>query len=121
MIRTEYNITPVTKPRMTRRDKWNPSPAARKYFNFREAVQWLKVQLPVQGASVTFVMPMPKSWNDKKWDKMLGKPHKQTPDISNLLKALEDAVYNDDSEIWHYKTLQKIWGYEGKIIIETED
>ena len=34
---------------------------------------------------------MPKSWSLKKKKAMNGKPHRQTADIDNLLKALIDA------------------------------
>ena len=37
--------------------------------------------------------------------------------ISELLKALEDAVYADDSHIWSYSALQKRWSIEGAITI----
>jgi Holliday junction resolvase RusA-like endonuclease len=75
----------------------------------------------VAGAEVHFVLPMPKSWSDTKRAEMLGQPHQQKPDISNLLKALEDAVVKDDSKIWHYAAQSKTWGEEGSIEIITQE
>ncbi len=114
-----YNITPVAKPRMTQRDKWLKPPrvCVAKYLAFKDLVALYKVQLPEQGASIVFVLPMAKSWSQGKKAQMTGSPHKQTPDLSNILKALEDAVYGNDSAIWHYERLTKIWGYEGQIWI----
>jgi len=41
----------------------------------------------------------------------------QRPDLSNLLKALEDAIYQEDSVIYNVY-IEKRWGPEGKIIID---
>ena len=51
---------------------------------------------------------------------MSGSPHKSKPDLSNLLKALEDAVMVDDSAVWHYASVSKFWSYEGWIVINKE-
>jgi len=43
----------------------------------------------------------------------------QRPDLDNLLKALADAVCpDDDSHIWHLVGLSKVWGDDGRILIE---
>jgi len=47
---------------------------------------------------------------------MNGKPHKQTPDLSNLLKSLEDALRKEDKEIWDVHA-SKRWGETGLIRI----
>ena len=115
---TEYLITPAPKPRMTRRDKWlkPPRPAVKRYWDFCLQCKLEKVILPCYGAHVTFILPMPKSWSKKKRIQYDGKPHMDTPDLDNLLKALGDAIYSNDSgiyDIW----IEKKWGVEGKIII----
>jgi len=117
---TKYKITPVPKPRMTRRDKWlnPPRPGVAKYRFFKDLVRIHRVELNTHGASVCFVMPMPASWSKIKQARMLAKPHTVRPDLSNLLKALEDALFTEDSHIWHYGELSKIWGIKGEIIIE---
>jgi Holliday junction resolvase RusA-like endonuclease len=113
-----YLITPVAKPRMTRADKWKQRPKVLKYRAFCDEVRLNKVELPESGASITFHLPMPKSWSKKKRSEMLSKPHQQVPDLDNLLKALSDAVYSDDCRIWHYKDLKKLWSENGYIEIE---
>jgi len=59
---------------------------------------------------------MPKSWSKKKRAEMAGKPHQAKPDKDNLEKALLDAVFEEDSQIWDNR-VSKFWGDEGAIII----
>ena len=68
--------------------------------------------------SITFVMKMPVSLSKKKKALLNGTPHLKKPDLSNLVKAFEDS-FEEDSHVWRYKDVQKIWGYEGKIIVES--
>lgn len=124
----EYFITPIAKPRMSRSDKWKRRPATAKYWKFVDQCRLEKVVLPCFGAHVTFILPMPKSWSQKKKGQMNGKPHmgsmghppEKEIDLDNLLKALGDAIYGNDSgiyDIW----VTKRWGCMGKIIIESKN
>lgn len=115
-----YNITPVPKPRMTQRDKWKKRKSVENYWAFKDAVRQVGVFLPTHGAQVIFVIPMPGSWSKKKQEIHHSQPHQQQPDTSNLLKSLEDAVYDEDSHIWDIQAT-KIWGYRGQIIIAKGD
>lgn len=119
-----YKITPIPKPRMTYRDSAKSKqnriqgmrPCVARYYDFVNQIQMANVWLK-PGMYVTFYLPMPKSWSTKKKTEMRHQPHLKRPDLSNLLKALEDAVYNEDSHIWHYAGLEKLWAYEGSINI----
>ena len=113
----EYPICPVAKPRMTRSDKWRKRPATQRYWHFVDLCKLNRVELPCFGAHVIFILPMPKSWSEKAKRQSNGKPHMQRPDLSNLLKALEDAIYQEDSVIYNVY-IEKRWGPEGKIIID---
>ena len=115
----EYNINPVPKPRMSNRDKFlrPPRPPVQRYWHFVDLCRLNRVILPCFGSHVTFILPMPKSWSKKKRAVMDGKPHMSRPDLSNLLKALEDAIYSEDSVIYDIH-IEKRWGYEGKIIVK---
>lgn len=104
------------KPRMTQRDKWGEREVVQRYWAFKEECQLKGVQVPEEGADITFILPMPKSWTNKKKEQMNGTPHQQKPDIDNLLKALLDAIYKDDSKVWKISA-KKIWGYAGAINI----
>lgn len=108
-----YAITPVPKPRMTRRDKWLKRPCVMIYRRFKDQVQARRVELP-QPCEVIFTIEMPESWPEATRAKMNGKPHTARPDLDNLLKALCDAVHQEDSHI-HDVRAQKRWGRAGMI------
>lgn len=117
MIPKIYEIDPVAKPRMTRSDKWKQRPCVMKYRAFADEVRRLGIEVPESGAHITFFIPMPKSWSQKKKDRMCGMPHRQVPDLSNLIKALEDSIFEDDSHIYDYR-ITKIWNNFGHISVE---
>ncbi len=74
---TKYLVTPIGKPRMSRADKWKQRPAVMRYRFFCDDVRLHDIRLPEAGAHVTFVLPMPQSWNKKKRALMDGKPHQK--------------------------------------------
>ena len=115
-------ITPVAKPRMTQRDKWKKRPVVLKYRAFCDEVRYrLKPEaFPCAGAHVVFIVPMPMSWSKKKKAQMIMQPHMQRPDVDNFLKALLDALYDDDSHIYDVRA-SKYWGESGAITITTQD
>jgi len=116
---TVYPITPVGKPRMTRRDRWKKRPCVERYFAFRDLVALHGVHLPEYGAKIVFGLPMPASWPKKKRLSLASQPHLQKPDVDNLLKGLMDAVYPDeDSRVWDIAGLRKVWATDGFIRIE---
>ncbi len=116
MIIHGYNITPCPAPRQNRSDKWKKRPSVLRYRAFRDEVRLKKVHINPYGDTVIFHVPMPKSWSKKKKLAMNGKPHKQKPDLDNLLKALLDAVFEEDCGIWDIRA-KKYWAFEGKIMI----
>ena len=116
-----FKIRPVPKPRQSIRDKWSPSKSTLRYRLFADELRYqamdMKFVLP-DSFAVEFVIPMPKSWSIRQKSLMNGKPHKQTPDLSNLLKSLEDALRKEDKEIWDVHA-SKRWGETGLIRIYT--
>ena len=112
-------ITPVPKPRMTQRDRWAKRPAVVRYYDFKDELRrQIKGDLEPR-ISVVFRVPMPPSWSRKKRADMDGKPHQQKPDIDNYLKALMDALCEDDSYIYDIRA-QKYWAVDGAIEIIEE-
>jgi len=105
-----YDITPVSKCRMTRRDKWLKRPCVLKYRAFKDECRLKNVKL-YPSMKILFYMPMPKSWSKKKREEMAGKPHQVTPDLDNILKGLMD-ILEDDSHIWDVHAT-KIWSTVG--------
>ena len=111
-----YNITPVPKPRMTQRDRWSKREPVLNYLAFKDECKLKGVTIPECNYHVIFVIPMPKSWSNKKRGEMKGKPHQQRPDKDNLEKGLLDAVLKEDCRVWDGRAT-KIWGETGQIII----
>ncbi len=114
-----YPITPVAAPRMTRRDKWEKRPCVLQYRAFRDEVRLRGVKL-VPPCKVTFFVPMPPSWSKRRRADFAGKPHMNTPDVDNLLKALLDSVFRDadDAHIWSIWP-EKRWAEQGSITVES--
>lgn len=106
---------------MTRRDKWAKRPPVLRYNAFKQECKLWRVYF-APGDSIRFVMPMPKSWSKLRKKATCGQAHVQeNADLSNLLKALEDAVFDKDGHIWKYGSVEKVWGYEGAIQIWSDD
>lgn len=121
-MKKEYDIVPVPKPRMTGRDRWlNPArPAVARYRNFCTECMIKNLHIPMFGGHITFVLPMPKGWSKREKDIHNGRHHFQTPDLDNLIKAILDALFEDDKDVCDLRAT-KIWGVTGKIIVETQD
>ena len=119
------DIDPKPKPRMVHSDRfgWRQTPAARKYFQWKTEFQALLKQKNITAIDhdgflqVEFHLPMAKSWSKKKKLKMFGEPHRQRPDLDNLIKALLDSIYAEDCNIYSIKA-KKIWADTGKIVIK---
>lgn len=115
-----YPITPVPAPRQVRSDSFGkPRPSVARYRAFRDECRLRRVEFR-NGDSVIFHLPMPYSWTAKKQREMLFRPHTQRPDIDNLLKALLDALYSDDSHISDIGSVRKRWALSGSIEIYRE-
>jgi Holliday junction resolvase RusA-like endonuclease len=111
---TSYTLplAPVPAPRQVRSDKWRPSPSVQRYRAFRDRVWMLsspwRDKIPNGGITVTFHIPMPKSWSKRRKALMDGQPHTQRPDLDNLLKALWDSLLpDDDSHIWDCRAVKR--------------
>lgn len=115
------SITPMGKPRMTRGDRTNYRGVTQRYWKYITALRIIAPKnIDWERLTITFVLPMPKSWSRKKRGEMINKPHKQTPDLDNMIKAVKDGLLKEDSHIWRYGEMKKIWGEEGVILIKTK-
>jgi Holliday junction resolvase RusA-like endonuclease len=121
-MRYIFNIDPVAKPRMVRSDTWNKRPAVQKYWEFKDELnrQVKKMEYVIgEELTIEFYIRMPTSWSKKKRVEHDGKPHKSKPDLSNLIKAWEDCLTDNDSAI-HSITASKLWNDRGMIQVFTE-
>jgi Holliday junction resolvase RusA-like endonuclease len=109
------NITPIGKPRITNQGRF--SDKAQNYYSWCDELK-LKVRKyqPNGKLDVVFILPMPKSWSEKKKANSNTTPHTSRPDIDNLLKAFLDALCTNDSYVYDVHAV-KLWGHEGRIII----
>lgn len=124
------NVTPMGAVRMTQSDRWKTNPnhtdprkrqrgAVQRYFAF-------KTQLLLEAKKVgyelgecldmVYLIPMPKSWSNKKKEKMNGLPCKSKPDTDNITKAIKDTLRKEDNDIW-YEKAEKRWAFNGSIIV----
>lgn len=115
-------ITPVPKPRMTQRDKWDKRPSVQKYWAFKEQVQVrikeAKIDPELYNAlDIRFYVPMPKSWSKKKKKAKCFTPHTIRPDVDNFCKSALDSLYKEDSKIYRISAV-KYWAMEGSMEIE---
>ena len=110
---TVYQLDPVAKPRprVTSRGTYIPG----KYAKFKKDCRTLGMRVP-ESADIRFEVPMPKSWSQRKRFLMAGQPHQQRPDLDNYVKAVLDAVLDDDSKVWQVWA-RKVWGMKGQIVI----
>jgi Holliday junction resolvase RusA-like endonuclease len=114
-------IDPTPAPRQSRRDRWRPSPSVARYRAYRDEIALTIRELPADFFHVVFLLPMPRSWSDRKKSELAGWPHTGTPDKDNLEKGLIDAVYRnrDDSHVWNTAST-KLWAYQGAIVISDD-
>lgn len=112
-MRVLWPVTPVPAPRMNRSDRWKKRPGVMRYRAFRDRLRELGVKLP-EPCKVVFWLPMPPSWPESKRQRMLTQPHRQKPDLDNLVKALWDATSKRDERLWQLQA-EKRWGGFGAI------
>lgn len=118
MNKIEIPIQPMPAPRLTHQGRFTKR--AKEYFKYKNFL-WVycttnDFQLS-EKVRITFYMEIPKSITKKEKTKRLGNPHKQRPDLDNLVKGVWDGLAKEDGYI-HYLECSKFWAEEGKIVIE---
>lgn len=121
MNRIEFDITPIGKPRMVKSDSWRKRPVVENYWQYKdklkERAEKFSYSVPEILENITFIIPMPESWSNKKKESFNGKPHQSKPDLDNIIKGFKDCLCDNDSFVHTYNNIRKVWGYSGKIII----
>jgi len=126
MKKVTLSITPQTHVRATQgdsiffripREKLRPSGLKRllrleRYNNYKlelgAEAKRKGFSMPPIGCSITFIIPVPKSWSKKKKKLHHGRFHQSKPDLDNLLKAFMDSLMAEDKQIAHIE-LSKRW------------
>lgn len=118
-----FYLMPVAKPRQTRRDRWAKRPCVVAYRAFADELRLLAKRYSFaleNGLAYEFHLPMPASWSKKKRAEKLGQLHDQKPDLDNLIKAVWDALAEEDKAIAHIAGAKKVWSEQAAIIIRKE-
>lgn len=112
------DLKPVPKPRQTRSDKWKQRPCVMAYRTFADELrlQFGDVPADAQHLTVHFRLKMPDSWSAKKRTSMRGQPHRQKPDLDNLVKSICDALLIEDKGICYIEAM-KLWDMKDSISI----
>ena len=100
---------PVSKPRMTQRDKWMKRPCVQAYWEYCNRLKGVVGNQFVPVSVVLhFDIPMPASWSRASRGKMEGTWCRTKPDLDNYIKAVCDALWENDSAIAKI-TATKVW------------
>lgn len=118
-------IQPVPKPRMTRADKWKVREVVARYRGFCDE---LRLRANVAGMELTgqvglrFYMPIPKrlAHEMKMGRARLPLVHREKPDVDNLIKAVFDAMLDEDKTVYEVHA-QKFYGETPGILIVTDE
>ena len=114
-------ITPLAKPRMTQSDRWRKRKCVLDYWDYRDRIRSLvKLMGPeVTHLSVDFHLPMPHSWSKKKRQAKNRTWHDQKPDLDNLVKAVLDALFEEDARVACIQA-KKHWSEQGSLLLSTD-
>ncbi len=116
----EYTGDFMGKPRMVRSDKYRKRPVTSRYWACKDQIVLAANQQKFKlgnSFGVIFKVQMPKSWSEKKKERMNGEYHTQRPDLDNYVKFLMDSLLGEDSGVYNFHAT-KIWARENKIIVK---
>lgn len=99
----------VAKPRMTIGDRWKKRKCVQEYWAFKaHLIKHCKGVEVTGDIQLIFAMPIPKSLSKKKQKALVSTPHMKRPDMDNLLKGFQDAIFPEDGHVWRVQ-MQKIY------------
>lgn len=67
-----------------------------------------KIQIGPTRLDFRAFFQIPASWSEKKKMQMAGTPHLQHPDLDNVLKSINDALFLNDQVVYSVRG-EKIW------------
>lgn len=106
-----FNIRPIGAVRLTQSAKWRPTPAAKRYFEWKSAFAEIVYRavkderafhlVELESAAWwRFYIAMPASWSLRKRRLLANTPCMSKPDWDNCAKAVYDAVFAEDKWTW---------------------
>lgn len=119
-----FNVRAIPAPRINYHSRGNRYALTYKRWCSDLRVLAMRQGFPINGKgvvglSVRFGFQMPKSWPAKKKIKMYNNYHQQIPDLDNLLKCVQDALFPEgDSWLAHYQKVFKVWDEKDSITVE---
>ena len=112
---------PCPKPSMKASDRWRKRPCVLRYWAWCDLARMCAkaAGCPTDSQLVKrFTLAAYFKPPDSKQDR-IGKPHKQTPDADNLMKAGGDALFKRDEGLADV-TITKHWGKVSRVEITVE-
>lgn len=113
---------PMSKPRMTQRDKWKQRPVVMRYRDWCNRVRAAvgdSLPAPEQIAELNWIayFEPPRSWSkDRRW-RAAGTPHYAKPDRDNIDKAVLDCLFKQDQGIAAGR-IEKRWDWKARLEVE---
>jgi Holliday junction resolvase RusA-like endonuclease len=114
---------PLARPRFSRNGTWDPQKEIKARFHweiFRDMGRLDPLRGPL-ALDVHFHMTLARSCSKKRRRELIGFPHAQKPDLSNLVKFIEDVMegtlFLNDSQIVSIKA-QKTYSENPKTVIK---
>src|SRR5262245_32179215 len=102
---------PMAAPRQTRSDSWRPRQCVIRYRAWRDLARLSapkKLTSKPQKVVIRAYFSIPASWSEKKKKDMAWAPHRVKPDADNIIKAVLDALWKQDSCVSFVSCL-KLW------------
>lgn len=117
---------PVSKPRQTRRDKWEQRECVVRYRAWADLARLharMAGTLPpaetIKELRCTCYFLPPESWNAKSRSSVIGERHNVRPDVDNLAKAVLDSLFKQDQAIADL-VVRKRYDWTPRVEIEIE-
>ena len=124
-IELDIDPIPAPRPRLSKFSVYNTSA----YTEYKETIKLMLRKMFYgkdtwhDGAikiDIDFYIPMPKSWSQKKKEKLINQYHLQKPDKDNFEKPISDCMegifFKDDCQVADGRVIKR-WADMGKIII----
>src|SRR5215510_7883512 len=102
---------PMAAPRQVHSDRWNVRPRVARYRTWCELARLhapKNLTSTPQKVVIKAYFSIPASWPEKKKKAMSWAPHRSKPDADNIIKAVLDALWKQDSCVSFVSCL-KLW------------